>query len=85
EVPAFNYFPYYLMVSNVDTLSYPFSLLTIEQAVTTISFAIYKNSRIKATEQQDVNRFFESLMTENTLSIKQHPDLFKRYNIHLSD
>ena len=49
------------MVSNVDTLSYPFSLLTIEQAVTTISFAIYKNSRIKATEQQDVNRFLNRL------------------------
>ncbi|GGI43006.1 PucR family transcriptional regulator [Mammaliicoccus stepanovicii] len=85
EVPAFNYFPYYLMVSNVDTLSYPFSLLTIEQAVTTISFAIYKNSRIKIAQRQDNNQFFESLMSENTLSIKQHPDLFKRYNIHLSD
>ena len=57
EVPAFKYFPYYLMVSNVNTLNYPFSLLAIEQAVNTLSLAIYKNSKIKEAEQQDVDRF----------------------------
>lgn len=88
EVPAFKYFPYYLMVSNVNTLNYPFSLLAIEQAVNTLSLAIYKNSKIKEAEQQDVDRFFESLMSEhpdNLISVKQHPEFLKKHHIQPSN
>ncbi|MEY9970741.1 purine catabolism regulator [Lysinibacillus sp. RC46] len=88
EVPAFKYFPYYLMVSNVNTLTYPFSLLAIEQAVNTLSLAIYKNSKIKEAEQQEVNRFFETLMSEhpdNLMSVKQHPEFLKKHHIQTSN
>ncbi|MEJ7523184.1 PucR family transcriptional regulator, partial [Staphylococcus saprophyticus] len=37
KVQAYAYFPYYLMVSDINKLSYPFSLLTIEQIVSTLS------------------------------------------------
>ncbi|GGP13105.1 PucR family transcriptional regulator [Oceanobacillus neutriphilus] len=87
KVPAFKYFPYYLMVSNIKTLNYPISLLTIEQAVNTLSLAIYKNSKIKEAEQEDVNHFFSSLMSENPdnlSSLSQHMDLLKKYHIQPS-
>ncbi|WP_182070917.1 PucR family transcriptional regulator [Bacillus haynesii] len=87
KVPAFKYFPYYLMISNVNLLNYPFSLLTIEQAVNTLSLTIYKNSKIKEAEQQDTNHFFTSLMSEhpdNLVSLTQHTDLLKKYHIQPS-
>lgn len=61
------------MVSQVDKLSYPFSLLTIEQVVSVLSFALYKNTKIEEAEQNDINRFFESLVnnrSDQALSIK---------------
>lgn len=88
KVPAFKYFPYYLMVTNIKTLNYPISLLTIEQAVNTLSLAIYKNSKIKEAEYEDVSHFFSSLMIENPdnlSSLSQHTDLLKKYHIHSSN
>ena len=88
KVLGYTYFPYYLMVSQVHILSYPFSLLTIEQVVSVLSFALYKNTKIEEAEQNDINRFFEALVnnqSEQTLSIKKHNDLLKRYNIFDSD
>lgn len=73
KVLGYTYFPYYLMVSQVDKLSYPFSLLTIEQVVSVLSFALYKNTKIEEAEQNDINRFFESLVnnrSDQALSIK---------------
>lgn len=86
EVPAFSYFPYYLIVSNLETISYPFSHLAIEQAINSLSFAIYKDSRIRATEQEDVNLLFSSLIntTEGSpISLESNPEFFERY--HLKD
>lgn len=88
KVLGYTYFPYYLMVSQVNKLSYPFSLLTIEQVVSVLSFALYKNTKIEEAEQNDINRFFEALVnnqSDQTLSIKKHNDLLKRYNIFDSD
>ncbi|MEB6061012.1 MAG: PucR family transcriptional regulator ligand-binding domain-containing protein [Staphylococcus pseudoxylosus] len=88
KVLGYTYFPYYLMVSQVNKLSYPFSLLTIEQVVSVLSFALYKNTKIEEAEQNDINRFFEALVNnqnDQTLSIKKHNDLLKRYNIFDSD
>lgn len=88
KVLGYTYFPYYLMVSQVNKLSYPFSLLTIEQVVSVLSFALFKNTKIKEAEQNDINRFFEALVnnqSDQTLSIKKHNDLLKRYNIFDSD
>ena len=88
KVQPYAYFPYYLMVSKVDRLSYPFSLLTIEQLVSILSFGLYKNAKIKEVEQNDINRFFESLMvreSDNFLSVKKHPELFMQYGIYHSD
>lgn len=86
EVRAFSYFPYFLIVSNLETISYPFSHLAIEQAINSLSFAIYKNSRIRATEQEDVNLLFSSLIntTEGSpISLQSNPEFFERY--HLKD
>ncbi|HIW38676.1 MAG TPA: PucR family transcriptional regulator ligand-binding domain-containing protein [Candidatus Jeotgalicoccus stercoravium] len=86
EVPAFSYFPYYLVVSNLDSISYPFSHLAIEQAINSLSFAIYKNSRIRATEQEDVNLLFGSIINSSDgspINLESHPDFFERY--HLKD
>ncbi|MDN8836927.1 PucR family transcriptional regulator, partial [Staphylococcus aureus] len=55
KVLGYTYFPYYLMVSQVNKLSYPFSLLTIEQVVSVLSFALYKNTKIEEAEQNDIN------------------------------
>lgn len=88
KVQAYAYFPYYLMVSDLNKLSYPFSLLTIEQIVTTLSFAIYKNKKIEEAATHDINRFFESLITnrsDQSLSVHNHPILFKQYGIYPSD
>lgn len=88
KVQAYAYFPYYLMVADINKLSYPFSLLTIEQIVTTLSFAIYKNKKIEEAEHLDINRFFESLITnrsDESLSVHNHPILFKQYGIYPSD
>ncbi|RQM84411.1 PucR family transcriptional regulator [Staphylococcus xylosus] len=88
KVLGYTYFPYYLMVSQVNKLSYPFSLLTIEQVVSVLSFALYKNTKIEEAEQNDINRFFEALVnnqSDQTLSIKKHNDLLKRYHIFDSD
>ena len=78
KVLSYTYFPYYLMVSEVNKLSYPFSLLTIEQVVSVLGFAIYKNIKIDEAAQNDINRFFESLVNnqgDQTLSIKKHSAL----------
>ncbi|MCG7337963.1 PucR family transcriptional regulator ligand-binding domain-containing protein [Staphylococcus sp. ACRSN] len=88
KVLGYTYFPYYLMVSQVDKLTYPFSLLTIEQVVSVLSFALYKNTKVEEAEQNDINRFFESLVnnrSEQTLSIKNHTDLLNRYHIYQSN
>ncbi|WP_152655984.1 PucR family transcriptional regulator [Oceanobacillus sp. CFH 90083] len=88
KVPAFKYFPYHLIISNVNMLNYPISLLTIEQAVNILSLAIYKNSKIEEAEQQDTDHFFSSLMSEqpnNLISLTQHTDLLKKYHIRTSD
>ncbi|CAL28967.1 PucR family transcriptional regulator [Staphylococcus carnosus] len=88
KVQSFAYFPYYLMVSDINKLSYPFSLLTIEQIVTTLSFAIYKNQKIQEAANLDLNRFFESLLTNRSdqlLSVHKHPSLFRQYGIYPSD
>ncbi|MDH9159895.1 MULTISPECIES: PucR family transcriptional regulator [Staphylococcus] len=88
KVLGYTYFPYYLMVSQVNKLSYPFSLLTIEQVVSVLSFALYKNTKIEEAEQNDINRFFESLVhnqTDQALSINKHTELLKQYNIFKSD
>src|SRR5699024_3870868 len=47
KVLGYTYFPYYLMVSQVNKLSYPFSLLTLEQVVSVLSFALYKTPKYK--------------------------------------
>src|SRR5699024_12818306 len=68
---------YYLMVSQVNKLSYPFSLLTLEQVVSVLSFALYKSTKIQEAEENDINRFFESLVNnqnDQTLSIKKHAE-----------
>ncbi len=81
-----SYFPYYLIVSNLETISYPFSHLAIEQAINSLSFAIYKDSRIRATEQEDINLLFSSLIntTEgSSISFDSNPEFFERY--HLKD
>lgn len=88
KVLSYTYFPYYLMVSEVNKLSYPFSLLTIEQVVSVLGFAIYKNIKIDEAAQNDINRFFESLVNnqgDQTLSIKKHSELLKQYYIYRSD
>lgn len=88
KVQAYAYFPYYLMVSDINKLSYPFSLLTIEQIVSTLSFAIYKNKKIEEAEHSDINRFFESLITnrsDQSLSVHNHPIFFEQYGIYPSD
>lgn len=88
KVLGYTYFPYYLMVSQVDKLSYPFSLLTIEQVVSVLSFALYKNTKIEEAEQNDINRFFESLVnnrSDQALSIKKHADLLQQYHIYRSN
>lgn len=88
KVLGYTYFPYYLMVSQVNKLSYPFSLLTIEQVVSVLSFALYKNTKIQEVEKNDINRFFESLVynkSEQALSIKKHADLLRQYYIYPSD
>lgn len=84
KVPAFTYFPYYLIVSNLDKISYPFSHLAIEQAINTLSFAIYKDSKIRATEQEDVNLLFSSIInsTDGTpINLNSHPEFFERYHL----
>ncbi len=84
KVLGYTYFPYYLMVSQVNKLSYPFSLLTIEQVVSVLSFALYKNTKIKEAEQMILTAF-EALVnnqSDQTLSIKRN-DLLKRYNISI--
>lgn len=88
KVLGYTYFPYYLMVSQVNKLSYPFSLLTLEQVVSVLSFALYKNTKIQEAEENDINRFFESLVNnqnDQTLSIKKHADLLRQYYIYPSD
>ncbi|MBO1198748.1 PucR family transcriptional regulator ligand-binding domain-containing protein [Staphylococcus simiae] len=87
KVRSYNYFPYYLMVTQSDKLTYPFSLLTIEQVVSVLSFSIYKSAKIEEAEQNEINRFFESLVlndSDTALSVKQHPQLLERYNIYNS-
>lgn len=84
EVPALTYFPYYLVVSDIQKINYPFSLLAIEQAINTLSFAIYKNTKIKATEQDDANTFFKSLirLSDNQpLNMHANPEFFEHYNL----
>src|SRR5699024_8863687 len=86
EVPDFSYFSYYLVVSNLDSISYPFSHLAIEQTINSLSSAIYKNSRIRATEQEDVNLLFGSIINSSDgspINLESHPDFFERY--HLKD
>ena len=76
------------MVSQVNKLSYPFSLLTLEQVVSVLSFALYKTPKIQEAEENDINRFFESLVNnqnDQTLSIKKHADLLRQYYIYPSD
>ncbi|KTW10598.1 PucR family transcriptional regulator, partial [Mammaliicoccus sciuri] len=88
KVLGYTYFPYYIMVSQVNKLSYPFSLLTIEQVVSVLSFALYKNTKIQEVEKNDINRFFESLVynkSDQALSIKKHADLLRQYYIYPSD
>ncbi|MDE9798582.1 PucR family transcriptional regulator [Staphylococcus delphini] len=88
EVPAFKYFPYYLLISKAYTLSYPFSHLALEQAINTLSFAIYKNSKIRATEQHESSQFFTSLMYSKDpapIDMRMNPEFFKRYNLKHSN
>ncbi|MEJ7271821.1 PucR family transcriptional regulator, partial [Staphylococcus epidermidis] len=54
----------------------------------TLSFAIYKNKKIEEAEHSDINRFFESLITnrsDQSLSVHNHPILFEQYGIYPSD
>lgn len=82
EVPALTYFPYYLIASDVEKVNYPFSLLAIEQAINTLSFAIYKNSKIRTTEQEDRDQFFKSLVQDKQpISLQSHPEYFDHYNL----
>ncbi|QLK85370.1 PucR family transcriptional regulator [Staphylococcus sp. 17KM0847] len=88
EVPAFNYFPYYIMILEIQKLTYPFSYLAIEQAVNVLSFAIYKEKRLIAQQQEDINQFFESLMKSkdsSPIDISQNPDFFKQYHLKHSN
>lgn len=88
EVPAFTYFPYYIMISDIQKLSYPFSYLAIEQAVNVLSFAIFKESKVKAKEQEDLNLFFESLMTSkdsSPIDMQKNPEFFNPYNLKHSN
>lgn len=84
EVPALTYFPYYLVVSDIHKINYPFSLLAIEQAINTLSFAIYKNTKIKATEQDEASTFFQSLvnLSDNLpLNMHNNSEFFEHYNL----
>ncbi|WP_414048936.1 PucR family transcriptional regulator [Macrococcus animalis] len=88
EVPAFTYFPYYIMILEIQKLSYPFSYLAIEQAVNVLSFAIYKENRLIVQQQEDTNQFFESLMNtkdSSPIDMKQNPDFFEQYNLRHSN
>ena len=88
EVPAFTYFPYYIMILEIQKLSYPFSYLAIEQAVNVLSFAIYKENRVLAQQQEDTNQFFESLMKtkdSSPIDMSQNPDFFQNYHLRQSN
>ncbi|CAD2076535.1 PucR family transcriptional regulator [Phocicoccus pinnipedialis] len=88
EVPALKYFPYHLIVSDIQNINYPFSLLAIEQAINTLSFAIYKNTKIRATEQDDANLFFKSIIRttdSSPINMQSNPEFFEHYNFIRSD
>src|SRR5699024_11676826 len=56
KVLGYTYFPYYLMVSQVNKLSYPLSLLRFKQVVIMLSFILYKHTTTQEAKETHINK-----------------------------
>ncbi|CAM3622503.1 PucR family transcriptional regulator [Erysipelothrix urinaevulpis] len=61
-------FPYYLIVSHDNNLSYPLSDFAIEQSITVLTYIIYKNQKVEETMVQMQYNYFKRIISEQNQS-----------------
>ncbi len=71
-------FPYYLIVFNPNTLTYPIANFAIDQSIMVLSFIIYKNIQVENSMIRLQNSFFTKLLFGNHPEDRKDAEFFEQ-------
>lgn len=71
-------FPYYLVIFNPNTLTYPIAHFAIDQGMMVLSYILYKNNMIENSMIRVQNSFFNKLLFGNHPEDRKDPEFFEQ-------
>lgn len=70
-IKVFSYFPHYLVIVSPEKIPFPISSFAIEQAALVLSFVLFKNLKVKESEQSLQNSILKKFVESNSGALTQ--------------